>query len=238
MSTQTIGLILMFKTAFRLNVLVIAVLVCSASLASATPISLNVALTGDPRPNNPDGLEVLVSILGDTTSSVTYWTVDLTMNAEHPNARLDEFGFNLLGLRTNYTFGNFNLPYTPVSGNLNGSGGTTFLLTLDDPNGNRYDATNLTSLSFTVTKTSNFTLNDFLLAPVSCSNDALLGCTQLGAHLQALAGGASGVATGNYAPPSASVPEPSAIAFVGAGILFAVAWQRRRRVTLLAKPIR
>jgi hypothetical protein len=150
------------------------------------------------------------------------------MNAEHPNARLDEFGFNLLGLASQYTFGNFSLPYTPISGSLNGSGGTTFLLTLDDPSGNSRDATNLTSLSFTVTKTSNFSLDDFLLAPVSCSNDTLLGCNQLGAHLVALDGGASGVATGDF-PPPASVPEPTTVSLVGAGLVFAVAWQRRRR---------
>ena len=226
----------MFKSSIRVCALVLLGLLCGVSLAAATPISFSVTLTGDPRPNNPDGLEVVVSVVGDTTSNVTYWTVDLIMNTEHPNARLDEFGFNLLGLSTQYTFGNFSLPYTPVSGTLNGSGGTTFLLTLDDPSGNSRDATNLTSLSFTVTKTSNFTMDDFLLAPVSCSNDTLLGCNQLGAHLVSLAGGASGVATGNFQPPSASVPEPSAMAFVGAGLLFAAAWQRRRRVALLAKP--
>jgi hypothetical protein len=227
----------MLKTSFRVCVLAIVALFCGGSIASATPINLTVVLTGDPRPANPDGLEVVVTVTGDTTSSVTYWTVDLTMNTEYPSARLDEFGFNLLGLASQYQFGDFSLPYTPVGGNLNGSGGTTFLLTLDDPSGNSRDATNLTSLSFTVTKTSNFTLNDFLLAPVSCSNDTFLGCNQLGAHLVALAGGASGVATGNYTPPSASVPEPSAMAFIGAGLLFAAAWQRRRRLALLAKPI-
>jgi hypothetical protein len=226
----------MFRSSLRVVLAILAV-TGSASIASATPINLTVTLTGDPRPANPDGLEVVVSIVGDTTTNVTYWTVDLTMNTEHPNARLDEFGFNLLGLSSQYTFGNFSLPYTPVAGTLNGSGGTTFLLTLNDPSGNSSDATNLTSLSFTVTKTSNFTMNDFLLAPVSCSNDTLLGCNQLGAHLVALAGGASGVATGNYTPPSASVPEPTAIAFLGAGLLFAAAWQRRRRATVFAKPI-
>ena len=226
----------MFKASFRAGVLAILALFFGASFASATPISFSVTLTGDPRPDNPDGLEVVVTIVGDTTSDVTYWTVDLIMNTEHPNARLDEFGFNLLGLSSQYTFGNFSLPYTPISGTLNGSGGTTFLLTLDDPSGSSRDATNLTSLSFTVTKTSNFTMDDFLLAPVSCSNDTLLGCNQLGAHLVSLAGGASGVATGNFQPPSASVPEPSAVAFVGAGLLFVAAWQRRRRVALLAKP--
>ena len=202
-----------------------------ASTAAATPFTLQVTLTGDPRPENPDGLEVVVTIVGDTESNETIWTVDLTMNADHPNARLDEFGFNLVGPSSQYSFGDFSLPYTPTSGTLNGSGATTFLLTLDDPSGNRYDATNLTSLSFTVTKTSDFTLNDFLLAEPSCSNNTFLGCNQLGAHLVALAGGASGVAVGNY--PPTGVPEPSTMAFVGAGLLVAAARQRRRRVAPL-----
>ena len=228
----------MFKTSPRFGFLVLAAIVCVASPALATPINFTVALTGDPRPNNPDGLEVMVSILGDTTSSVSYWTVDLTMNADHPNARLDEFGFNLLGSQANYTFGGFNLPYSPIAGGLNGSGGTSFLLTLNDPDGNRDDATNLTSLSFTVTKNSTFTVDDFLTAPTSCSSDAFLGCNQLGAHLQALAGGSSGVATGNYSGGSASVPEPNAVTLMGAGILIAGLAQRRRRTALLAKAIR
>ena len=212
----------------RVGLLAVVVSFCSVSNAAAIPISFTTLLTGDPRPDNPDGLEVLVSVLGDTSSQVTHWTVDLRMNAEHPNARLDEFGFNLLGAQSNYTFGGFNLPYTPTVGTLNGSGSTTFLLTLDDPSGHSSDATNITNLSFTVTKTSNFTFDDFLLAPVSCSSDTLLGCNQLGAHLQALGGGASGVATGNYpvAPPAA-VPEPGAALLIGMGVAIAGAFRRR-----------
>ena len=213
---------------FRTAVLTAVFALGSASLAAAAPINLSALLTGDPRPANPDGLEVLVSVLGDTSSNVTQWTVDLRMNDEHPNARLDEFGFNLLGSQSNYSFGNFNLPYTPVLGTLNGSGATTFLLTLDDPSGHRSDATNIRNLSFTVTKTSNFSLDDFLLAPVSCSNDSLLGCNQMGAHLQALANGASGVATGNYPAPPASVPEPGASLLIGTGLAIAGAFRRRR----------
>lgn len=202
-----------------------------ASSANAAPILLSTTLTGDPRPENPDNLRVLVSVIGDTLSNIAYWTVDLDMAAYHPNARLDEFGFNLLGAASNYAFNNFNLPYTPVTGTLNGSGGTTFLLMLNDPNGNRYDASNVTSLTFQVRKsTGAFTLDDFVLAPVSCSNNSLLGCNQLGAHLQALSttGGQSdsGAAVGNYRPPPpppVSVPEPGTLVLLGLGVVAAAA---------------
>ena len=224
----------MFTMRVQFCLLATCLLACSPSAAFAVPFNFTATLTGDPRPANPDDLEVIVSVLGDTTSTVTYWTVDLNMTAEHPDARLDQFGFNLLGARSNYTFGSFNLPYTPTTGSLNGSGGTTFLLTLDDPSGHRSDATNIRTLSFTVTKNSTFSMDDFLLAPVSCSNDTLLGCNQLGAHLQALAGGASGVAVGDYPtpppppPPPAPVPEPASLVLVAAGALLGASRFRAR----------
>lgn len=218
----------------RISVAFLLLGVLGVTSAAAAPILINTTLTGDPRPSNPDNLRVLVSISGDTLSNVAFWTVDLDMAAAHPNARLDEFGFNLLGPSSIYSFSNFNLPYTRTTGNLNGSGGATFLLTLDDPRGNRYDATNVTSLTFRVTKsTGNFTLNDFLLAPVSCSNDSLLGCNQLGAHLQALNTSSgqsdSGVALGNYAPPPPppAVPEPGTLALMAVGVAAATATRRR-----------
>jgi hypothetical protein len=204
------------------------------SPALASPISLTTTLTGDPRPNSPDNLAVVVSILGDTASNITKWTVDLEMASYYPKARLDEFGFNLVGPGSQYSFSNFNLPYTPVSGSLNGSGNATFLLTLDDPNGNKDDATNIYSLSFTLTKTSNFTLADFLNAPVSCSNDSILGCNQLAAHIQAVGanGNDSGVAIGDYPGSDVTpVPEPGTLLLFGAGALAAASARRRRKVS-------
>lgn len=207
----------------RRSIAVLIITLATAVSVSAAPILLNTVLTGDPRPNNPDNLRVIVTVAGDTTSNVTSWTVDLDMAAYHPSARLDEFGFNLRGGYTNYAFSNFNLPYSSTGGTLNGSGGSTFLLTLDDPSGNRYDATNVTSLRFNVTKnTGTFSMDDFLLAPTSCSSDSLLGCNQLGVHLQALNGlSGSGVATGNYPPPPpppTSVPEPASLLLMAAGL--------------------
>ena len=215
----------------RLSAVLVLALLLYPAAASATPFTLNAILQGDPRPENPDDLRILVSILGDTTSNVTNWTVDLDMAATHPDARLDEFGFNLLGLASQYSFSGFNLPYTSVTGTLNGSGSTTFMMTLNDPSGWRQDATNSNSLSFQVINNAgSFSLNHFLLAPTSCSNNALIGCNQLGAHLQAVgdASAESGVAVGNYGPPPASVPEPGTLLlmFVGAGV---AAVARRRQ---------
>ena len=205
--------------------------VLAPTTAVATPISLTTKLLGDPRPNSPDNLTVLVSVLGDTTSNITTWTVDLDMASYYPQARLDEFGFNVAGPSSQYSFGSFSLPYTPTGGSLNGSGNASFLLTLNDPNGNKNDASNLTSLSFTLIKSSNFTLADFLDAPVICSNDTILGCNQLAAHLQAVGvnGNDSGVAIGNY--PGAQVtpvPEPGTMMLLGSGAVALLSRRKRR----------
>ena len=215
---------------FRCSLAALAFVLGTAATAGAAPILISTTLTGDPRPNNPDNLRVNVSVTGDTTWNYTLWNIDLDMQAFHPNARLDEFGFNLRGLASDYSFVFTNLPYVQTTGTLNGSGSTTFLLTLDDPNGNQNDATNITSLQFRVERTTGtFSLDDFRLAPTSCSSDALLGCNQLGAHLQALNGGeGSGVATGNYdVPPVNSVPEPGSLLLLACGLAVGVRFRRQ-----------
>jgi hypothetical protein len=218
---------MLFRGSFA--ALMLSVAVGLPTICQAAPFTLSTVLLGDPRPDNPDDLRVLVTVTGDTLSNVTYWTVDLDMASTHPDARLDEFGFNLVGAASNYRFSNLNLPYTPIGGTLNGSGNTSFLLTLNDPNGNARDADNITNLRFRLTDLSgNFSLNDFLSAPLSCSNDSLLGCNQLGAHVQSLTRGASGVAVGDY--PTTSVPEPGTLLLMTAGLGLALVRKRRSAV--------
>src|SRR5512145_788134 len=83
--------------------------------ASAAAISFTTLLSGDPRLENPDGLKVQVSI-DQIASDTTRWTVDLMMDAIHPNARLDEFGFNLfVDPSVKYTVSGISPVYTAAT---------------------------------------------------------------------------------------------------------------------------
>jgi len=206
------------------------------ALASADPISLTTFLSGDPRLENPDGLNVQVTI-EQIAADTTRWTVDLIMDALYPNARLDEFGFNLfVDPSVKYTVSDISPVYTAATQDkLAGYGGgktATFFFTLDDPTGNSNDATNLTSLSFLVKKSTAFTESDFLNAPDTCAGN-LLGCNQLAAHIVGLTDGASGVAAGDYGdgPDVTPVPEPSSLILLGSGALAAALGRRRKRET-------
>lgn len=207
-------------------------LVFGAVRAEASPISLSAVLTGDGRAGNPDNLHILVSIVGDTTSNVTDWVVDLAMDPDHPSAALHEFYFNLVGASADYAVHDFtpagwSLSATDV-GNANGSGNTSFMFENEGPNNT---VTNSVNLTFKVTKdTGLFAVNDFLLATSSCSNDVDLGCGQIGAHVGSLHAAQgesdSGFALGGYAA-GPSLPEPALLVMLGIGLLITARRYRR-----------
>ncbi|MDT4288584.1 PEP-CTERM sorting domain-containing protein [Methylomonas sp. MO1] len=199
----------------------------------AASFSVAGSLTGDPRTDNPDNLFINVGI--NVVDTVATWTVDIA-SPLHPNAKLDEFYFNLGSsvIPGNLSFGGFSPTGWVISNPASTVGGgnfnPTFLFEAVDPPGNGNNVTNAVNLSFTATLNRNWTLDDFYSAAALQSSEATLPAGQLGAHLQSLstAGCAgcsdSGFLIGNYTRNGGgggqgSVPEPSVVALLGMGLL-------------------
>lgn len=203
----------------------------AASMAGASPYLITSTLSGDGRPGNPDGLKIIVTIAGDTTSNVADWTVDLDMPVAHPGASLHEFYFNVVGSTSDYALSAFNPASWALTGTnigAQGSGNANFMFEESGPNNT---VTNGVNLTFVLTKlTGDFLVTDFTGAADSCSRDLALGCGQLGAHVGSLVAGAgesdSGFALGGY--KLSSIPEPGTLALLGGGLAAVIA--RRRQV--------
>ncbi len=160
--------------------------------APALAFPIEVPLTGDPRPGNPDNLIIDVDIVLIDADTVE-WTIDI-YSPLHPNARLDEFYFNMVTpAGGSYSFSDISpddwlvTTFNPPS---QGGGGIAFNFEALDPSGppNADDVDNATKLVFRMNLNGGPTFTDslFLTAGSGCSNDAVLGCGQVGAHLQSL----------------------------------------------------
>ncbi|MBD9355261.1 PEP-CTERM sorting domain-containing protein [Methylomonas albis] len=209
------------------------------AVAQAASFNVTGSLTGDPRTTNPDNLFINVGI--SVVNNVASWTVDIN-SPLHPNAKLDEFYFNL-GSSVNVAsvaFGGYNPTGWEIQTPATVAGGGNFVPTFSfqaldpveqpGPQVNAANVTNAVNLLFTATLSRNWTLDDFYTAAALQSSEAALPAGQLGAHLQSLstvgcAGCSdSGFLVGNYTRDGGgggqgSVPEPSVVALLGMGLL-------------------
>ena len=208
------------------------------TVAEALPITAQ--LTGDPRPANPDNLIVDVTISQIDLDTVK-WVFDIN-SPSHPNIKLDEFYFNLVGSSSDFQFYGFDPTGWAISSPAStaGGGGVSFLFEAKDPPGppNAADVTNTQNLTFFMDYLAG-SISDslFLAAPKGCSNDQVLGCGQLGAHLQSLvaSGGQSdsGFVLGNYVSNGGggrgTIPEPGSIGLAAITLAALAATTRRRK---------
>ena len=213
-----------------------AVTLGSAVTATAEPFTIQAVLTGDFRASNPDNIVLDVTIVGDTTSNVTSWTVDLN-SPLHPNAVLGTFAFSIDGVSySDVSFSNFSptaWSFSIAPGtNVPGSGGADFVFESNDPTGNSNNVTNSRLLTFDATLTSgNWSPTMFTDAPLATGGGIPSPGAQLGAHVRSLstAGCAgcsdSGFASGNYAP----VPEPGSLSLLALGAVLLGSKVRSRR---------
>jgi len=205
------------------------------SIGSAFPLTAQ--LTGDPRVDNPDNLIIDVSITA-TDSDTVQFRVDIN-SPLHPDAKLDEFYFNVVTpAGGSFDFGivapagwTITSPATPVGG-----GSIAFVFESNGPNPPN-NVTNAIPLIFNMNLLGGGSFTDamFLDAGTSCSSDTTLGCGQLGAHLQSLNASNgqsdSGFLLGYYGGdrPPTRIPEPGTMALLGAMILaMGLAGMRRR----------
>ncbi len=222
------------------------VLLAMSSMAMADPIDTIMSeLIGDSRAGTPDNLSVLISISFSELNTVATWTVDLNMLGTHPDAKLDAFWMNMDGMAADFSImvtdpAGWGLVGTDVAANGGGFGVATFMFEIDKTHGADPDVNHSQSLVFTMTLNSGgaFTEGMFFNALQTMGD---VGSGQMGAHLQALNGGCSGFAIGDYGVTgqgpvgeqtecSVGVPEPGTLALFALG-LFAIGLSRRYLVS-------
>jgi hypothetical protein len=226
-----------------------------SGVAYAVPFEITAQLVGDPRPGNPDDIVIDVTITGDTDNNFVDWVVDLNSDPPHTNAFIGEFYFNVTGDPSDFSFSLIDPDDWTIStpASTVGGGNIVFLFEADDDQ-NNHEVDNDTNLTFRMTTSAgNFSPSDFLDAGTDCSNDATLGCGQLGAHVQGLTAGAgqsdSGFVLGSYQQTPTEddgtgdltdvpdgtddltdtpVSNPATLLLVGAGLVGLWGWGRRR----------
>lgn len=234
-------------------ILFLCVLAYPPTYADTFPITAQ--LTGDLRDENPDNIIIDVTITENTsmTNSVN-WLIDLN-SPYHPDIKLHELYFNLVGDASDYSFWGFDPTSWTVTSpasvqGANGASGTTFLFESNDENPGT-DITNNQSLSFSMTKIdgSELTVDDFTNADDWDATDSDLNVddilTQIAAHVGGLrdvgadigdtegSGFAQGyfIGTPGTVPPppnQSTVPEPSAILLLGFGLIGVAGIGRRK----------